>query len=81
MSQPFVPENVDLAEVAAFLRESCGKTVLGSIVGRTILCDEVVRRLECSLLDGENVVDTMISRGFIVQRETPDGDPQWVIEG
>jgi hypothetical protein len=67
------PESVDLAHVARGLRAAFGPFVEGAVVARTLLRDEVVRLLACSQLEGENVVDTMVARGFLVQRETREG--------
>jgi hypothetical protein len=72
-SRAFDPESVDLAVVARWLRDVYGSSVEGSVVGRTMLRDEVVRRLGCSQLEGEQLVDTMIARAIVVERETPEG--------
>jgi hypothetical protein len=72
-SRAFDPESVDLAVLARWLREAYGSSVEGAVVGRTILRDEVVRRLGCSQLEGEQLVDTMIARGIVVERVTPEG--------
>jgi hypothetical protein len=71
-NRAFDPESVDLAVLARWLREAYGSSVEGSVVGRTMLRDEVVRRLGCSQLEGEQLVDTMIARGFVVERDTPE---------
>lgn len=71
-SRAFDPENVDLAVVAGWLRETYGSSVVGAVVGRTLLRDEVVRRLGCSQLEGEQLVDTMVARGIVVERESPE---------
>ncbi len=79
MLQRFDPEGVDLAQVATHLREAFGERVAGAVIGRTALRNEVVRRLECSELEAEQLVDTMISRGFIVSATQPDAPAGWVI--
>jgi hypothetical protein len=77
MNDRFDPEQVDLAVLALDLRRTLGNKVLGAVVGRTLLRDEVVRRLRCSLLAGETLVDTMIGRGFVRQRQEADGLIVW----
>jgi hypothetical protein len=77
MSQDPNPESVDLAALVVVLRRTCGSSVVGAVVGRTRLRDEVTRHLECSLLMAEAIVDTMIGRGFIRQRVHRDGWVYW----
>lgn len=74
------PEEVDLAVVARALRSACGPIVEGSIVGRTLLRDEVARYLECSQLEAEHIVDTMIARGFVAESRKDDGMMIWTIQ-
>lgn len=69
----FDPETIDLAELTSQLRSTCGPTIEGTVVGRTVLRDEVSRLLGCSLLEAEQMVDTMIGRGFIREGELGDG--------
>lgn len=78
--EPFDPETIDLAELARSLRNAVGPTVEGIVVGRTLLRDEVIRLLECSLLEAEQLVDTMIGRGIIRQGELSDGRDGFHIE-
>ena len=79
MSQRFDPEGVDLAQVAMFLRDAFGERVAGAVIGRTALRNEVLRCLPCSELEAEQIVDTMIARGFIVPATQPDAPAGWVI--
>ena len=76
----FDPESVDLADVARWLQAACGSSALGAVTGRTVMRDEVVRRLGCSLLEGEQIIDTMVARGFLVEHRLDDGRIHWVIE-
>jgi hypothetical protein len=76
----FDPEAVDLASTANALKETLGPSVAGSVVGRTRVRDEVVRRLGCSELEAEQVVDTMVARGFLIQSRTPDGQAYWTFK-
>jgi hypothetical protein len=62
----FRPEDVDLADLADALdRELEGSTPAGYVEGKTALRDLVVGLLECSELEAEQVVDTMVARGFL----------------
>jgi hypothetical protein len=75
----FDPDAVDLAALARTLMDGCGPSVAGSVVGRTRLRDEVVRSLGCSLLEAEQLVDTMIGRGFLHKEVDPEGFITWRI--
>lgn len=75
------PENIDLAELAAVLSAACGATISGEVIGRTRLRDVVVQHLDCSQLEAELIVDTMIGRGFVRRQELPGHVVQWVIGG
>jgi hypothetical protein len=65
----FVPEEVDLAALVRVLRPLFGAPIAGSIVGRTQLRDAVVRELQCSQLQAEQLIDTMIGRAFLVAND------------
>lgn len=80
MTRSIDPETIDLARLAAVLRGASGETVIGAVVGRTRLRDEVVRHLRCSQLEGETLVDTMIGRGFIRREVAGDGQVEWIID-
>ena len=73
------PESIDLANLSARLRTSCGPTFTGAVVGRTVIRDEVATMLQCSLLEAEQLVDTLITRGFVRKETSADGQVQWVI--
>lgn len=77
MTKPFEPETVDLAALRAVLHARCGAFVEGAVVGRTRLRDEVIAQLGCSVLEAEQVVDTMISRDFLRRLTTADGRVGW----
>lgn len=72
-------ENVDLEALKTMLHRLCGASVAGAVIGRTRLRDAVARHLDCSLLTAEQLVDTMIARGFIRQQVHPDGWVYWAI--
>jgi len=79
MTRRLVAEEVDLGELARVLRAACGASVVGVVVGRTLLRDEVARHVGCSQLEAETLVDTMVGRGFLVR--TDDGQGGWLIAG
>ena len=69
----FDPEAIDLEELTRDLREHCGHCIEDVVVGRTVLRDQVASSLQCSMLEAEQLVDTLIGRGFIRQGELSDG--------
>ncbi len=65
-------EDIDLAELTAALRSRFGGVPpVGYLDGRTALRDAVAERLECSTLEAEEIVDTLVARGFVRYQ----GDP------
>lgn len=79
-------ESIDLAVLAADLSMTFGSDPPeGYVRGRTVLRDAIAAHLGCSDTTAENIVETMISRGFL----RFDGDPtsawtdgaRWMIEG
>ena len=71
----FQPESVDLARVAAELKSAFQSgPPAGYLLGRTAMRDAVVRFLACSQLQAEEVIDTMISRGFLQYEGRPAQD-------
>lgn len=64
----FYPESIDLLVVTARLtaRESGSLDNLeGYLEGKTHLRDALVSDLGCSELEAEQVVDTLVARGFV----------------
>lgn len=58
-------EDLDLAELTLALRERlAGSPPAGYLVGRTALRDAVTDELQCSELLAEEIVDTLVARGF-----------------
>ena len=49
----------------------------GPVVGRTAVRDAGAERLECSQLEAEQVVDTLVVRGRIALVQLPDGRGVW----
>src|SRR5262249_34462866 len=57
-------EAVDLDLLVDVVREVTEAPLTGAIVGRSRLRDIVADHLECSMLEAEELVDTMVARGF-----------------
>jgi hypothetical protein len=73
----FSVEDVDLAEVTALLRARfAGAAPAGYLDGRTALRDAVALELDCSVLEAEEIVDTLVSRGFVRY----EGDPSAAVD-
>ena len=69
-----IPEDVDLADLAQALQaELAGGDVVGYLEGRTALRDYVVGVLSSSELEAEELIDTMVSRGFLRFSGDPRG--------
>ncbi|HKO54133.1 MAG TPA: hypothetical protein VJV79_40775 [Polyangiaceae bacterium] len=79
MTERLDPESIDLAELVKGLRASCGPVLPGAAVGRTRMRDQLVLHLNCSELEAELLVDTMVARGFVKRREQADGLVFWEI--
>jgi hypothetical protein len=68
----FRPDDVDLAQLADALKRTFENSPpIGYLLGRTALRDAVVDHLRCSLLEAEQLVDTMVSRGFLQYQGAP----------
>ena len=80
MTDRLDPESIDLARLTGQLREAVSPPVQGSVEGRTRLRDAAVRILDCSLLEAERVIDTMVSRGFL-RPEQSEGQTVWCLQG
>jgi hypothetical protein len=73
----FSPDQIDLVTVARHLAAIFQQIPIeGYVVGRTRLRDATAEHLGCSLLQAEQLVDTLITRGLIqFEREQGPGDP------
>lgn len=75
-------EEIDLAALARFVRERVPTALRsGAIMGRTAIRDAIAAHLGSSELVAENLVDTMIARGFftLIGSER-DSDPEtWLV--
>jgi hypothetical protein len=73
---PLQVEAIDLAAIAAALESVfSGGPPTGYVQGRTAIRDAVVAHLDCSELEAEMLVDTMVSRGFLRFEGDPEGPP------
>lgn len=59
-------DEVDLSALVDGLRgDFGGEPPVGYLRGRTAIRDAVARRLRCSAVEAEDLVDTLESRGFL----------------
>lgn len=69
-------ESIDLGALTADLRRAFGGSAPeGYILGRTALRDAVAAQVGCSDVMAEDIVETLISRGFL----RFDGDPTSIV--
>lgn len=71
------PESIDLAQLITQLRQAVRLPIAGSLEGRTELRDATTRILECSQLEAEQLIDTLIARGFLKREQLEDGQVIW----
>ena len=72
-----VIEDVDLATLVESLRRRfAAARPVGFLEGRTALRDAAAEELDCSDLEAEEIVDTLVARGFLRY----EGDPQAEID-
>lgn len=86
MPDPIDVEEIDLAKLARRLLGAVGSPLEGYVVGRTVMRDAVADLLGCSLLEAENLVETLIVRGLVESRPMPGSAPgsaevEWHISG
>lgn len=79
LGQGLSPESVDVSLLAALLRRACGPSVVGAVVGRARLRDELARQLGCSAPMAQGLIDAMVGRGLIRQEVHRDGWVHWVV--
>ncbi len=70
-------EAVDLGVLVDIVHESTEAPLAGALVGRSLLRDIVADHLECSMLEAEELVDTMVSRGFARLERDDEGREVW----
>jgi hypothetical protein len=59
------PSDVDLASLASRLDQRRNTPPVGYVPGKTLLRDQVIDELECSVEAAETLVDALEARGFI----------------
>jgi hypothetical protein len=70
-------EAVDLGKLVDVVRRTTEAPLSGAIVGRSLLRDIVAEHLECSMLEAEELVDTMVSRGIARLERDAEGREVW----
>lgn len=71
------PEDIDLAETTEQLGSRLSlRSLVGFLEGKTRVRDALVELLQCSELQAENIVDTLIAQGYMRFR----GDPLAVVD-
>lgn len=58
-------EAIDLSAVAGTLRMRLSEAIPDALEGRTLMRDVVAEHLGASLLEAEEIVDTLVDRGFV----------------
>ena len=69
-------EQIDLAELTDVLRPH-EVELEDDLAGRSRMRDVVAAHLGCSLLEAENLVDTLVLRGFAQLEQDPEGRTFW----
>jgi hypothetical protein len=84
MSSRLTPEDIDLADLAETLASSLENApAAGYVEGKTALRDIVLNELDCSALEAEQVVDTLVASGFLRFSGDPRGpsdDGVWRVD-
>ncbi len=71
---------VDLRDLALHLQRAFGSSEpVGAVVGRTQLRDAVVIKLECSQLQAEELVDSMVAEDLLIFEGEPGEPGVWHI--
>lgn len=70
-------EEIDLEKLAEVVKRRAEGPLVGAITGRSIVRDIVAAHLGCSLLQAEQLVDTMIARGFARLERDDEGRQFW----
>lgn len=70
-------EAIDLEQLARVVRRKCEGPLIGPITGRTNVRDIIAAHLGCSMLEAEELVDTMVARGFARLERDSEGRDVW----
>lgn len=70
------PEALDLLTLTRTLHGQVPRGLLPAayLEGKTALRDLVVSHLRCSELEAEQIVDTLVSRGFVQFQSSPESE-------
>lgn len=76
------PEEVDLAELSRRLATDLGSEAVpgGYLQGKTGVRNLVLDHLHCSELEAEQVVDTMVARGFMRFHTAAEWEGGWLLQ-
>jgi len=69
-------EQIDLAELLEVLRAR-ETELAGALDGRSQMRDIVAEHLGCSMLEAEDLVDTLVARGFARLERDEEGREGW----
>ncbi|HMA94305.1 MAG TPA: hypothetical protein VKP30_16550 [Polyangiaceae bacterium] len=73
-------DSIDLKAVSNRLaHEVSGSLMEGYLEGKTAFRDQLVVALECSELEAEQLVDTLIAQGFLYFERALDGTGEWQV--
>lgn len=70
-------EEVDLATLVDLVRARVGDEVDGAVLGRTRMRDAAQDALDCSMVEAERIVDTIVLRGLVHLERDPLGNAKW----
>lgn len=70
-------EAIDLSAVAGTLRMRLSEAIPDALEGRTLMRDVVAEHLGASLLEAEEIVDTLVARGFVRLSRDVEGRDVW----
>jgi hypothetical protein len=75
-------EDIDLRALLEYLAGVfSGAPPEGAIAGRTAFRDALVAKLACSQLEAEELVDSLVLRGFLRLTSSPEAGEFWTIAG
>jgi hypothetical protein len=70
-------EAIDLGQLVDLVHDVTEAPLAGEVVGRSLLRDIVADHLECSLLEAEELVDTMVAQGYARLERDQEGREVW----
>jgi hypothetical protein len=73
-------EGVDLAALVSVIRAQFDSAIPGGVLGRTLMRDIVAEHLDCSALEAEQLVDTMVARALVRLERDIEGRETWRLQ-